>query len=191
MDNKDYLALVEELKAGKESAFDYLFRRFYKDLCRFAYSFLNDRMLAEDVVQGVFEKIWLGKKFVDPRLDLDTYLYISVRNACYTLLKERVERVELEKVEQEVDLPEFPLDHAGLGILKEKIEELPLQCRVIFKLVVWEEMKYREVASRLGVSVNTVKTQMKIAYKLLRIKLRPYQSLFLAFYLCRRFLSRP
>lgn len=191
MDNKDYLALVDELKAGKESAFDYLFRRYYKDLCRFAYSFLNDRMLAEDVVQGVFEKIWMGKKFIVPRMELDNYLYISVRNSCYTLLKERVERVDLEKAEQEeVVLSELPGEHAGLSILKEKIEELPLQCRVVFKLVVWEEMKYRDVALRLGVSVNTVKTQMKIAYKILRFKLRPYHSLFLVFYLCRHFLTR-
>ena len=58
MRNQDYSILIRELKAGKESAFDSLFRLFYQDLCRFACSFLNDPMMAEDVVQGIFEKIW-------------------------------------------------------------------------------------------------------------------------------------
>ena len=56
MRNQDYSILIRELKAGKESAFDSLFRLFYQDLCRFACSFLNDPMMAEDVVQGIFEK---------------------------------------------------------------------------------------------------------------------------------------
>ena len=49
MRNQDYSILIRELKAGKESAFDSLFRLFYQDLCRFACSFLNDPMLAEEV----------------------------------------------------------------------------------------------------------------------------------------------
>ena len=55
MRNQDYSILIRELKAGKESAFDSLFRLFYQDLCRFACSFLNDPMMAEDVVQGIFD----------------------------------------------------------------------------------------------------------------------------------------
>lgn len=61
MRNQDYSILIRELKAGKESAFDSLFRLFYQDLCRFACSFLNDPMMAEDVVQGIFEKYGPGK----------------------------------------------------------------------------------------------------------------------------------
>ena len=91
MRNQDYSILIRELKAGKESAFDSLFRLFYQDLCRFACSFLNDPMMAEDVVQGIFEKIWTRKKFIDESQQLDHYLYVSVRNACYTFLKNKKE----------------------------------------------------------------------------------------------------
>lgn len=85
---------------------------------------------------------------------------------------------------------EISSDSDGLQIIRRMIEELPFQCRVIFKLVVLEEMKYQEVATYLDLSVNTVKTQMKIAYKILREKLRPYHALLLVFYLSRHFFSR-
>ena len=94
MRNQDYSILIRELKAGKESAFDSLFRLFYQDLCRFACSFLNDPMMAEDVVQGIFEKIWTRKKFIDESQQLDHYLYVSVRNACYTFLKNKLKKEE-------------------------------------------------------------------------------------------------
>lgn len=191
MNNDNDLVLIKELKAGKESAFNYIFRRFYKDLCRFACSFLNDTMLAEDVVQSVFEKIWTRKQFIDEGQDLDNYLYVSVRNACYTLLKNKKMNVKLEEVDLKIEtIEETNSDHSELYILRHLIEELPFQCQVIFKLVVWEEMKYHEVATRLDISVNTVKTQMKIAYKLLREKIRPYRALFLIYYFSRFFIDR-
>ena len=191
MRNQDYSILIRELKAGKESAFDSLFRLFYQDLCRFACSFLNDPMMAEDVVQGIFEKIWTRKKFIDESQQLDHYLYVSVRNACYTFLKNKKEHVKLDEVDsRKTYTEEISSDSDGLQIIRRMIEELPFQCRVIFKLVVLEEMKYQEVATYLDLSVNTVKTQMKIAYKILRDKLRPYHALLLVFYLSRHFFSR-
>ena len=51
------------------------------------------------------------------------------------------------------------------------INSLPVQCREILVLVVFEEMKYSEAAEKLGISINTVKTQMRIAYRELRKKL--------------------
>ena len=169
MRNQDYSILIRELKAGKESAFDSLFRLFYQDLCRFACSFLNDPMMAEDVVQGIFEKIWTRKKFIDESQQLDHYLYVSVRNACYTFLKNKKEHVKLDEVDsRKTYTEEISSDSDGLQIIRRMIEELPFQCRVIFKLVVLEEMKYQEVATYLDLSVNTVKTQMKIALRFLR-----------------------
>ena len=159
MRNQDYSILIRELKAGKESAFDSLFRLFYQDLCRFACSFLNDPMMAEDVVQGIFEKIWTRKKFIDESQQLDHYLYVSVRNACYTFLKNKKEHVKLDEVDsRKTYTEEISSDSDGLQIIRRMIEELPFQCRVIFKLVVLEEMKYQEVATYLDLSVNTVKT---------------------------------
>ena len=61
MRNQDYSILIRELKAGKESAFDSLFRLFYQDLCRFDCSFLNDTMMAEKIQTTLVNTITLWK----------------------------------------------------------------------------------------------------------------------------------
>ena len=109
----------------------------------------------------------------------------------HAFLKNKKDHVKLDEVDsRKTYTEEISSDSDGLQIIRRMIEELPFQCRVIFKLVVLEEMKYQEVATYLDLSVNTVKTQMKIAYKILREKLRPYHALLLVFYLSRHFFSR-
>lgn len=164
----------------KEAAFDHLFRTNYKELCRFAVTFVSDRQVAEDLVQDVFFSVWQKRKAVDSSQSIVSYLYVSVRNACYSFLRRQRENVGIEALADEVVLPEkMPeQEDARSEELWKMVESLPHQCKVIFKLVVVEEMKYSEVASTLGVSVNTVKTQVKIAYKTLRGKIGGKKTFF-------------
>ena len=83
----------------------------------FCLSFLNDPMMAEDVVQGIFEKIWTRKKFIDESQQLDHYLYVSVRNACYTFLKNKKEHVKLDEVDsRKTYTEEISSDSDGLRL---------------------------------------------------------------------------
>lgn len=175
--------LIKELKAGQETAFDFLFRSRYKKLCRFGWAFVGDYSVAEDIVQELFSTIWRKKDAIDERQSIDNYLYVSVRNACYTHLRTRKQHVELSALLNEVILPDLNCDFESpvLRVLWNAVESLPVQCKGIFKLVVLEDMKYREVADYMGISVNSVKTQMKIAYKELRTKLDRNQMLLLFF----------
>lgn len=175
--------LIKELRAGKESAFDYLFRSRYKDLCRFAWSFVSDYSVAEDIVQELFSTIWRRKEAIDEHQSLDSYLYVSVRNACFTYLRTRKQNVELSALRNEAVLPETDciFESPVLRTLWNAVEALPLQCKVIFKLVVLEDMKYQDVADHMDISINSVKTQMKIAYKELRSKLDKKQMLLMYF----------
>ena len=129
--------------------------------------------VAEDIVQEVFEKIWKKSTRIDERASIDSYLFVAVRNACFTFLKNKRERVDLEDVKQNLKVSEevVEFETPELNRLWGEIENLPLQCKVVFKLVILEDMKYKDVADSLGISVNTVKTQMKIAYKTLREKI--------------------
>lgn len=172
---------IKELKAGKESAFDVLFRSRYKDLCRFAWSFVGDYPVAEDIVQELFSTIWRRREAIDEKQSVDSYLYVSVRNACFTYLKTKKQNVELAALMNEVIIPEveYITESPALRVLWNAVEALPLQCKVIFKLVILEEMKYHEVAERMDISVNSVKTQMKIAYRELRGKLDRKQMVLL------------
>ena len=173
----DIEVLTRELKEGKEVAFDYLFRTRYKNLCRFAATFVIHFDVAEDIVQEGFEKIWKKNTRIDEGESIDSYLFVAVRNACFTFLKNKRERVDLEVVKQNLETPEevIEFDTPELNRLWKEIDNLPVQCKIVFKLVVLEDMKYKDVANSLDISVNTVKTQMKIAYKTLREKLRQDQ----------------
>ena len=162
----DIEVLTRELKEGKEVAFDYLFRTRYKNLCRFAATFVIYFDVAEDIVQEVFEKIWKKSTRIDEEESIDSYLFVAVRNACFTFLKNKRERVDLEAVKQNLETPEevIEFDTSELNRLWREIDNLPVQ-----------DMKYKDVAESLDISINTVKTQMKIAYKTLREKLRQDQ----------------
>ena len=175
--------LIKELKAGEESAFDFLFRSRYKKLCRFAWAFVGDYSVAEDIVQELFSNIWRKKETIDERQSIDNYLYVSVRNACYTHLRVKKQNVELSALLNEAIVPDWECDFESpvLRTIWNAVEALPLQCKGVFKLVVLEDMKYREVADCMGISVNSVKTQMRIAYKELRAKLDRNQMLLLFF----------
>ncbi len=182
---RDMAILTRDLKAGEEAAFDFLFRTRYKNLCRFAAAFVVHFDVAEDIVQEIFEKIWQKSARIAEGESIDSYLFVATRNACFTFLKDRRERVDLERVKQELEAPEevVEFESAELNRLWGEIEKLPLQCKTVFKLVVLEDMKYREVAEALDISVNTVKTQVKIAYKTLRESLQRGQfTLFLLLY---------
>lgn len=176
--------LIKELKAGEESAFDFLFRSRYKKLCRFAWAFVGDYSVAEDIVQELFSNIWRRKETIDERQSIDNYLYVSVRNACYAHLRVKKQNVELSALLNEAIVPDWECDFESpvLRTIWNAVEALPLQCKGVFKLVVLEDMKYREVADCMGISVNSVKTQMKIAYKELRTKLDRNQMLLLFFF---------
>ena len=62
------------------------------------------------------------------------------------------------------------------GRLQQVLDELPDQCRAIFQLSRFGELKYREIAEQLGISVKTVESQMNKALKLLRLKLADFLS---------------
>ncbi|MFR7879387.1 MAG: RNA polymerase sigma factor [Butyricimonas paravirosa] len=107
--------------------------------------------VAEDIVQEVFEKIWKKSTQIDERESIDSYLFVAVRNACFTFLKNKRERVDLEDVKQNLKVSEevVEFETPELNRLWGEIENLPLQCKVVFKLVILEDMKYKDVADSL------------------------------------------
>ena len=162
---KYFPELLEGLKKGDEKAIDYLFTTHNAALCRFARAFTGSGSSAEDIVQEVFVHIWEKGLRLDKGKSLESYLYVAVRNGCVSLARKQRENMGLEAVEQQAE--EEPEAHDWKAVWN-AVERLPGQCRLILKLVVLEEMKYAEVAEYLELSVNTVKTQIKIAYRELR-----------------------
>lgn len=165
--------------ASEDLIFDNLFRTKYKKMCRIAYTFLEDFDAAEDIVQEIFSEMWEKKTHLKKLENWEDYLFIAIRNSCLTYLRNKKKVVPIEELHNDImNDPESSNIPEELMPLWIAIEELPGQCKIIFKQVVLEEMTYQEVATCLDVSTNTVKTHMKIAYKTLREKLNSKKILF-------------
>ena len=175
---------IEQINKLDAAAFRLLYKSYYKGLVCYAMRLIELSEPAEDIVQEVFEKIWKKSTQIDERESIDSYLFVAVRNACFTFLKNKRERVDLEDVKQNLKVSEevVEFETPELNRLWGEIENLPLQCKVVFKLVILEDMKYKDVADSLGISVNTVKSLKKSAYTSLREQLKD-PMLFLLFLL--------
>ena len=165
-----------------EKAFELLFKSHYEFLCRRAYSLLNDMDEAEETVQQVFISVWENRKEMQEPESINAYLSRAVRNAALNRIKHMNVRMKYSR-EQQVLMEENPpmteISHADelKSRISAAIESLPEQCRLIFKLSRFEEMKYAEIAEQLGISIKTVENQMGKALKVLRGKLKDYMIL--------------
>jgi RNA polymerase sigma-70 factor (ECF subfamily) len=171
-----YKAIVQ----GNITAFEMLFKVYYKTLCQYAYSFLNDRGNAEEIVQNTFIKMWERKSELHVQTSLKAYLYTMVRNGSLNQLKH--ERVRLQHAQRQTQLMETARDLVEEKVssddLESKIQEainlLPEQCKLVFQLSRFEQLKYHEIADQLQISVKTVENHMGKALKLMRLQLKDY-----------------
>ncbi|SFB77892.1 RNA polymerase sigma-70 factor, ECF subfamily [Parapedobacter composti] len=161
------------------NAFREMYLNYYKRLFVRAFMVLKNREVAEDVVQDLFLKLWQSKGY-DKALQLDAYLYRAVQNACFDYIK-RNKQLESVFFESFIDdmaeaqhlLAQEDVDDK-LKQLRNALDGLPEQCKKIFDLVYLQQKKYQEAADITGVSINTVKTQLKRGL----IKIREYMQQF-------------
>ena len=123
--------------------------------------------------------ITMVKEQITELQSINAYLYRAVYNESLNYLKhEKVKMAYQSHANHSMDKHESAEDQANVKQLEQRIQtamnELPEQCRTIFQLSRFEELKYREIADRLGISVKTVENQMGKALKVLRTKLVEY-----------------
>lgn len=175
------------IKEGNQIAFEMIFKTYYKPLCHYAHSFLNDKNEAEEVVQTTFIKIWEKKNELSVQSSLKAYLYSMVRNGCLNVIKhEKVKQLHAKWHVQETERSRELVEEKVLSNdLESKIylamKALPEQCRLVFQLSRFEELKSQEIADQLQISVKTVENQMGKALKIMRVQLKEYLPLYLLF----------
>lgn len=181
------LLIVQQLKEGKERAYKHLYDQHYQILCHVAAQYVKDDFLAETIVGDVIFHLWEIRATLDIKTSIRSYLMTSVRNRCLDYLKSQYN--QKETVMSSPGLQDFPVlnyikgDDYPLGrLLEQELEDeimkaiarLPEECRRVFRLSRFEEKKYDEIASELGISVNTVKYHIKRALALLHEDLGKY-----------------
>lgn len=179
--------VLTTLKEGNETAFEMIFRTYYQPLCQYAYSFLNDRDEAEEVVQAAFINIWDKRTQIEIQTSMKSYLYRMVRNSCLNVIKH--EKVKKQHVAHEMFHGEATHEGVSQSVISSELEAriteamkvLPEQCRLVFQLSRFEELKYSEIAEQLNISIKTVENQMGKALKIMREQLKDYLPLLLIF----------
>jgi len=159
--------------SGDEAAFTQLYLHYGKKLIQFAVSLIRSREIAEELVEDVFVKLWTNRERIREIDNLTVYLYVSVKNKALNALSSKAHELisaPFDYLDTVID--EFAPDPYNLMItvemmtrMREAIESLPPRCKLIFKLVREDGLKYKEVAEILNISVNTIDVQMAIAVK--------------------------
>lgn len=174
-DRKRYLLLIIA-ENDDQAAFDELFTFYFPGLVSFASNILKDRQLAEEVVEDVFVKLWLNRKTMVSIKSPSHYIYTAVKYASITALKKR-NTIFYEDYSDDMELtyssPESVyISNENTNSINQAINQLPPKCRLIFRLIKEEGLKYEEVAQLLQLSVKTVESQMTIAIKKLTTTLQ-------------------
>ncbi len=175
-----------DFKLNDINSFEHVYTTYFTGLHRYVNSMINDEMESEEIVQNVFIKLWERKDTLDIQLSLKAYLYKSVYNESLNWLKHQKVKQAYEShslyVMKQKSAPEAHEELASKTLqqkIREALLDLPEQCRTIFQLSRFEELKYREIAHQLNLSEKTVENQMGKALRILRLKLGDYLPTFI------------
>ena len=162
--------------------FQNLFHKLYPRLLSYAADIVSDTQTAEDIVENTMFKLWRDRDKFKNVLNIKSYLYAMVRNDAYRIANKEKGKIFLNEELTEdhyEDFDEKILEEEVYAILIEQLNQLPEGCKEIFELSAIEGLKYKEIASNLNISVNTVKSQRARAIKLLKEKLKNHPFLLL------------
>ena len=172
-------SVKNEIASGNQEAFRRLFNVYNARLVEFAFALVRNKEAAIDVVNEVFVKLWKGRDRVPGILNLRVYLYTATKNTALNYLSHKARQLITEPFDdlsiqlREEQCPDQELITAEIfNMIKMAVEELPPRCKMIFKLVREDGLKYKEVAEILNVSVKTVDAQMVIAVKKISEKVK-------------------
>ena len=165
--------LQRMIAEGDENAFAQLYLHLGKKLVQFAVSLIRSKQIAEELVEDVFVNLWANRANILQIDNLTVYLYVSVKNKSLNMLSQKARDLVTAPFDDlDVAVDEFAADPYDLMItaemmtrMQQAIETLPPRCKIIFKLIRENGLKYKEVAEILNISVNTIDVQMAIAVK--------------------------
>jgi len=167
--------------ATSGGAFEIIFRQYYEGLCRYAALWIRDPDDCEEIVQNVFVRLWEKREQLSIDSSLKAYLYKSVYHAALNMIRHNQVKATYAHMKEQQEQHSELQSAQSLKALEQRIEKaletLPEQCRLIFSMSRFQELKYREIAEVLNISVKTVENQMGKALRLMRHNLADFLSL--------------
>ena len=181
----------------EETRFEDIYLSYFSKMKYFAKEYVISEEDAENIVQDVFVELWENKEMLNMHMNLIAYLFTTIKNKCLNHLRHKlVVQETASKLQEEYTISlRMNLDSLEAfdnnlfsdqdieKIISRALDTLSEKCRTIFIMSKIEGKKQKEIAQELNISINTIETQMGIAYKKLRIDLKDYFPILL-FILC-------
>jgi RNA polymerase sigma-70 factor (ECF subfamily) len=174
--------LLDGLQKGDKATYEILFHKYYGSLSAFARRYLKNADDAEEAACQVLFQIWVNREKLEVNVSIKNYLIRSVHNYCLNAIRHRkVEQKFFEKyagmnyVNVEEETPQNKVQRSEIeNIIRDVVSELPAQCKKVFLMSREENLSHKEIAEKLNISVNTVKTQLARSSAKLKLALKDY-----------------
>ena len=163
--DKELLLLVAE---GDETAFRQLYLQWHQLLAGYVFRITESRELTEEIVQDVFMNIWRVRETLAEIKNFKHFLLVVSRNRAFDVLKKQLKEKKLKKIWEKENMSELPIavDDAEVSpysLIDQAIDSLPPRRKEVYLLSRHERIAYKEIANRLGISKESVKTHLKLA----------------------------
>lgn len=171
-------AVKKDLCTGDKKNIKLLYDTYFINAVLYANSIIKNEAEAKDISQNIFTKLWHKNLRFENQRHFKTYLYYSVRNACYDFLKQQ--KIVTEKIPEDFETS-IEMSLIKLEMESELIREinlLPDSQQKVIKMRL-NNMSIEDIAKELNVSQTTVKTHIKRGRKKLKEKLGPLYILIL------------
>jgi RNA polymerase sigma-70 factor (ECF subfamily) len=172
MKNNSLSHLLQRIIEGDENALRLLFETCSPKLFHLAYYYLQAKELAEEVVLDVFMIIWKKRKSLHQVQNIENYLYTSVKNQALHYIRrnhippaEELSLYEIELISESNNPEDILLDKEYESLVQEAIDSLPPKCREVFRLVLSDRLKNKEIASLLSIIESSVNQYIALACK--------------------------
>jgi RNA polymerase sigma-70 factor (ECF subfamily) len=181
--------LMREIKADNMFAFDVLYKKYSKKVFKFGYSILKSTEESENLIQDVFLNLWENRHKVENDSSIKSYVFTITYNSAISVLRKKArEEKFIEYLKSLQELHEEPANaEIEYNELSDKLDriinKLPKRQREVYHLHKIEGLSYKQIAERLGISVNTIENHMAGALRTIRNNLGTY-SLVSILFLC-------
>ena len=171
--------IITRLLADDDSVMKELFQKHYPSTCAAIFKFIKDKNLVEDLAQNVYIRFWEKRHQLNITTSVGAYLNRMAINEALGHIR-KYKKIQIEEI---TPLTPFGItENAAQQLLHNELKDqitaaintLPPKCQLVFKLSRFEELTYKEIAAKLGISVKTVENQMGKALRVLREKMQTY-----------------
>lgn len=164
--------LWENIKKGSKTDLKQLHDLYFNHLCLYAYKSGQNQEVLEELVSDCFIKLWENRKTIDIKTSVKHYIFLMLRNSIIDYQrKKKFFTQSLNDISEPAGEDVFD-EQKDYAVLYSALEKLPEQRRRILELAVFESLSYNQIAEKLQISRNTVKTQISRAYRFLKEKIQ-------------------